>query len=80
VDVKNNIVALLQPLAPAGTNFTVDNKPGFDEESNFSNVLEEATTKVKQAEEKAKSRSDGEKKSSQTEEKKPNCKFLKRIF
>jgi len=69
VDVKNNIVALLQPLAPAGTNSTVDNKPGFDEESSFSNVLEEATTKVKQAEEKAKSRSDGEKKSSQTEEK-----------
>jgi flagellar hook-length control protein FliK len=69
VDVKNNIVALLQPLAPAGTNFSVDKKPGFDEENSFSNILEEATTKVKQAEEKPESRSDDKKESSKTEEK-----------
>jgi flagellar hook-length control protein FliK len=74
VDVKNNIVALLQPLAPAGTNFTVDNKPGLDEESSFSNILEEATTKVKQAEEKAESRSDDKNESSQTEEKSQSSK------
>jgi flagellar hook-length control protein FliK len=74
VDVKHNIVALLQPLAPAGTNFTFDKKPEFEEENNFSNILEEATTKVKKAEEKAKSRSDGENKSSQTEEKNQDSK------
>ncbi len=74
MDVKNNIVALLQPLAPAGNNFAVDKKPGFDEENSFSNILEEATTKVKQAEEKAEGRSDDENKSSKTEEKSQDSK------
>jgi flagellar hook-length control protein FliK len=71
VDVKNNIVALLQPIAPAGTDFAINKKPGFDEENSFSNILEEATTKVKQAEEKGESQSSDEKKSSQKEEKTP---------
>lgn len=69
MDVKNNIVALLQPLAPTGTDLPVNNKPGLDEENSFSNILEEATTKVKQAEDKAESRSDDKKKPSQAEEK-----------
>jgi len=77
VDVKNNIVALLQPIAPAGTDFAIDKKPGFDEENSFSNILEEATTKVKQAEEKGESQNSDDKKSSQKEEKTPTSEASK---
>ncbi len=69
MDVKNNIVALLQPLAPTGNDLPISNKPGLDEENSFSNILEEATTKVKQADEKAENRSSDEKQSSKSEEK-----------
>jgi len=69
VDVKNNIVALLQPLAPTGTDLPISNKPGVDEENSFSNILEEATTKVKQADEKAENQSSDEKQPSKSEEK-----------
>ncbi len=69
MDVKNNIVALLQPLAPAGTELPISNKPRVDEEKSFSNILEEATTKVKQADEKRENQSSDEKQSTQSEEK-----------
>ena len=67
MDVKNNIVALLQPLASPGTDLPINKKPEFEKEDSFSNILEEATTKVNEAKDKAESQSSKDKENAQAE-------------
>ena len=68
MDVKNNIVALLQPLASPGNDLPINNKPGFEKKDNFSDVLEEATTKVNEAKDNAENKTSKGKDNAEAEE------------
>lgn len=68
MESKNNIIALLQPLAPK-ENFVADKVKNSGGEDQFQNMLEEASRKVKRAEEGAQAKGKDENKSVQSNKK-----------